>query len=404
MKLFFLKEKYKKRLDFFLNKEKYKKRFFELYKNNIGEYNPEKTVFIIQQIFYSTSGKNFFSGGAERYCTDLAKLIEKLGYKPVIIQIGDEFFYKRHQFLDVIAVPLELFNNLKTIFKKEPALAIYSDILSAINKDFFHNNIILSHGISWDGPNKKFNIRDLNKFKRILTNAKQIVSVDTNTINWFKAVYGIAAHNVRMNYIPNYVDRNEFKPVNNPSDKIRILFPRRAIFERGYWLVSNAIDKLMARYDNLEFNFVGYVHTEDIKQDMERLKNTYKDKIITTIIEAQDMPKVYQNADITLIPTIFSEGTSLSCLEAMASGNAVIASNVGGLTNLIINNYNGILINANTEELIEALERLINDKILRQKFSQNALEVVKEFDKEKWERSWLQILNLNLGSKPMERK
>ena len=56
------------------------------------------------------------------------------------------------------------------------------------------------------------------------------------------------------------------------------------------------------------------------------------------------MPQVYRYADIVLIPTKAAEGTSLSCLEAMASGRAVIAGCVGGLSDLIVDGYNGLLL------------------------------------------------------------
>ena len=45
----------------------------------------------------------------------------------------------------------------------------------------------------------------------------------------------------------------------------------------------------------------------------------------------EKMPAIYQGADICVIPSIGSEATSLACLEALASGCAVVATNVGGL-------------------------------------------------------------------------
>ncbi|WP_420491566.1 glycosyltransferase [Neobacillus drentensis] len=51
-----------------------------------------------------------------------------------------------------------------------------------------------------------------------------------------------------------------------------------------------------------------------------------------------------------------SEGTSLSLLEAMAAKCAEIATNVGGMTNIILDNYNGLIINPDESELYLALE------------------------------------------------
>jgi glycosyltransferase involved in cell wall biosynthesis len=104
------------------------------------------------------------------------------------------------------------------------------------------------------------------------------------------------------------------------------------------------------------------------------------------------MDEAYRLADITVIPTLQSEGTSLSCLEAMASGNAVIATNVGGLPNLILPDYNGLLIEPNLESLRDALLRLIEQPQLRIKLAKQGVEVAKTFDIEIWRSRWQIIL------------
>lgn len=120
-------------------------------------------------------------------------------------------------------------------------------------------------------------------------------------------------------------------------------------------------------------------------------KNKYQKRIHHYLLEPEQMSNVYKNYDISLIPTLYSEGTSLSCLEAQASGNVVIATNIGGLPNLIINDYNGILINPDKNELFKAIKRVVLDKDLRTKLSSNAVNVAQEFDKEKWENTWIDV-------------
>lgn len=104
------------------------------------------------------------------------------------------------------------------------------------------------------------------------------------------------------------------------------------------------------------------------------------------LVDANKMNEVYQHADISLIPTLYCEGTSLSCIEAMACGNIVISTNIGGLPNLIINDFNGVLINPDKNELLEAVENILVNEDYRNKLQKNALEVSKEFSKEKWEK------------------
>ena len=87
------------------------------------------------------------------------------------------------------------------------------------------------------------------------------------------------------------------------------------------------------------------------------------------------------------MPTIGSEGTSFSLFEAMGSGCACICSNVGGMTNIIIDGYNGFLVNPDSESFCNKIELLVKNKNLRRRVRKNAYKTIKEgFSKEIWEK------------------
>ena len=67
-----------------------------------------------------------------------------------------------------------------------------------------------------------------------------------------------------------------------------------------------------------------------------------------------------------------------SILEAMASKKPVIATNVGGVPEIIKNDYNGILCNSSSEELAENILMLMKDKNLRRRVATNGYATVKE--------------------------
>src|SRR5690606_26952856 len=77
------------------------------------------------------------------------------------------------------------------------------------------------------------------------------------------------------------------------------------------------------------------------------------------------MPDRYREADICVIPTVGSEGQSLACLEAMASGCAVVATRVGGLPELIRDGVDGLLCDPTPDSLADAVRRLVRDPALR---------------------------------------
>lgn len=77
----------------------------------------------------------------------------------------------------------------------------------------------------------------------------------------------------------------------------------------------------------------------------------------------------------------------------MAAGCAVICTNVGGMTNIIIDGYNGLMINPDEDSLYKALDRLIEDKLLRGRLQAKAYETIKEaFSLNIWKSKWAQII------------
>jgi glycosyltransferase involved in cell wall biosynthesis len=67
------------------------------------------------------------------------------------------------------------------------------------------------------------------------------------------------------------------------------------------------------------------------------------------------------NVDLFVLPSLY-EGLGVAALEAMASGKAVIASRVGGLTESIIDGQTGLLVPPRVPEaLADAIARLVRE-------------------------------------------
>jgi sugar transferase (PEP-CTERM/EpsH1 system associated) len=82
-----------------------------------------------------------------------------------------------------------------------------------------------------------------------------------------------------------------------------------------------------------------------------------------------DVPHVLQGLDVFVLPSL-SEGMSNTILEAMASGAAIVASDVGGNRELIEHGVTGLLFASNdVEQLIEALTQMCADILTRQRLA-----------------------------------
>ncbi len=385
----------------------------------LANYNATNNISVKTSTFLNFQGTNYYSGGAERYLLDLFEVCQKLGYNLNIYQHGEKPFFRKYNNINVIGlyVPgmkIDYSYNFIDMQTKNYIYHTYNNtvlhIYSAFQECYPNHigpSIGISHGISWDNMMNKYSYgKDYfweNK-KIYLDSAyfcNKLVSVDTNTPNWFQTIdYELG--NQKFKVIPNYVDNKEFLPRDDylkPKNKIIITYPRRLYEPRGLYIVLDIVDEILDRYKNVEFHFVGKGFDADI-QNIEKKIKKYKDRIKCYSKAPEEMKEVYKYTDISLIPTLYSEGTSLSCLEALSSGNLVIATRIGGLTDLVINGYNGYLIEPSAESLKEKLIEVLNDFSKQEKIRKNGIESAKAFNKNIWKEKWeKEILSFNLKGK-----
>lgn len=372
----------------------------------LANYNNKNCVSVKSGMFFNFEGSNYYSGGAERYLIDLYEIFKKRNINLDIYQNATKPFFRKYNGINVIGMALkdtqlylnDDFMDRQTkhyidLTKGKSQLHIYSAFFECY-PNHVSPSIGISHGIGWDNEsNRNFDAQSFwNSKKMIIDSAKEcdcLVSVDTNTANWFQTVdYDIG--NKKFSVIPNYVDVKEFSPRKNytkPSEKIIIVYPRRLYKPRGLYLALEAADKILKKYKNVEFHFVGKGFKQET-DDIDSYIKKYPKNIKRYSKSPFEMHEVYKYADISLVPTLYSEGTSLSCLEAMASGNVVISTRIGGLSDLVINGYNGYLIEPNAEALLNTLEYVLSNYDKQMIIKKRAVEVAKAFNKKIWIEKW----------------
>jgi glycosyltransferase involved in cell wall biosynthesis len=83
---------------------------------------------------------------------------------------------------------------------------------------------------------------------------------------------------------------------------------------------------------------------------------------------------------LSMAPSIWPEPFGLVALEAAAAGRPVIASNIGGLIDIVVDGVTGILVPpGNREAMAAALLRLIDDAGLRERMGAAGIERAAEF-------------------------
>lgn len=373
-----------------------------------SNYNSNHNISVKTSTFFDFYGTNYYSGGAERYLLDLHEVCKAMGYNLNVYQLANIPFFRKYHNVNVIGLcqENEKVNSSYFYMDKQTKNYIYHTynntelhIYSAFQECYPNHigpSIGISHGISWDGPANHYSYgKDFFwENKKIYLDSSyycnKLISVDTNTANWFQTIdYNLG--NDKFHVIPNYVDTKEFKPKNskkNDKEKIIITYPRRLYEPRGLYIVLDIIDDILTKYPNVEFRFIGKGFDEDIKNINKKIKK-WPGRIKCYNKAPQEMYTVYQQSDISLIPTLYSEGTSLSCLEALSSENIVIATRIGGLTDIIIDGYNGYLIEPSSKSLKLKLNEILSNFDKQDTIIKNSRESAKAFNKEKWVERWI---------------
>lgn len=349
-------------------------------------------------------------GGAEKYLYELCKFLQSENHDVAVYQpISDTYngrrvgqVEKEYEGIPIICLPVPdrswemstnsylnmMFNEISLNF----SLVIYFCTFLCW-PHVIHPSISISHGIFWDFTHHAYRVMketDRKEFMRRhlygFTAPDVCVAVDSNVRKVLAAIEPGSESKVRIIY--NFVDTSKFVPKEKDWEGIRVLFPRRLTLIRG----CNEFIKASRELPNYQFLAVGQSHNEELQRQTEEWGRTTPN-IRFVWKPMHGMEEVYQQADIAVIPTRASEGTSLSCLEAMSCGLPIITTPVGGLGDLIIDGYNGLIFDPNHDDLTDYIRYLAENPDARAVFGKRNRQMAEEcFDISFWKERWRKVI------------
>ena len=98
------------------------------------------------------------------------------------------------------------------------------------------------------------------------------------------------------------------------------------------------------------------------------------------MVDQIDMPSLYRSSSVVITPSHY-EGLGFTAVESLAAGRPTVMTNVCGLNEIGINNYNCLMVPMKDEmSLAQAIRKLIEEKSLSEKISKNGPGSVSRFD------------------------
>jgi len=333
-------------------------------------------------------------GGIERVVNEQSKRLLQRNFEPMVVtnRIGTP---KRYV---VDGVNVECYESLNTGFRlgipySIPTVTSFETFLKAVKS----SKIVHAHGHPYltsliaaklaKRYNKPFVLTQHNTFieydsvfdsierlndlavgKETLKEADRIITVSNATKDY---VSSLGAKPEKIKVLHNGVDLIRFRPLNRKREEMRrklgipqtsivALTVRRLVYKNGIDTLIDGANIAVRKNPKIIFLVVGKGPDLTSVQNKIRQLGIEDNFKLTGFVSDEDLPFYYNAADFFVLPSKSGEGLPLVALEAMGCGLPVIATNVGGISEILIENYGKLVPPNHPEQLAKAILEFSN--------------------------------------------
>jgi len=355
-------------------------------------------------------------GGAEIGCYDFAHYLTENDCSSYIVTSGGNLLrYVNKKKVKVIKLPVHsknpilmflnsfililiiLFLNISIVHARSRAPAWSCLLATKITRRKF---VTTFHGTyNFNGPVKKF-------YNSVMLRSDLIIAGTNFIFSHINENYSKYLKNLKKKFLvifrginTDYYDPNKTKPSDEEKllsdwgvqkNKKLILLPGRLASWKGQEMFIESINLINKELDSESFNVVilGSDQGRKVyKQKLLRLVEQYRlTNQVKFIDNCKNMPLAYKISDLVVSSSIEPEAFGRVAVEAQSMKKPIIASNIGGSIETIINDKTGFLFEAGKPEslskkIIEVLQ--LDETTLKSLGNEGRKNVINKFNVEK---------------------
>jgi glycosyltransferase involved in cell wall biosynthesis len=324
-------------------------------------------------------------GGIEKVVNEQSKRLVHHGYTPMVVtnQIGTPRRYS------VDGVPVDCYRSFNMGFRlgipySIPTVDSYATFTKAVKQHrlvhahghpyltsllagklakFYGKPFILTQHNTYIEYNNIFNhietLNDLAIGKQNLNLADKIIVISSATKEY---VLRVGAKPSKVAVIYNGVDVSRFRIIPGkreemrrklgiPQDAVVVLTVRRLVYKNGVDTLLDCANLVVKKNPKIVFVAVGKgPDMENVRQRAMQYGIASNFRLAGFVSDA-DLPSYYNMADVFVLPSKSGEGLPLVAMEAMACGLPVVATDVGGIKEVLPRKF-GKLVPPNQPKLL----------------------------------------------------
>lgn len=319
---------------------------------------------------------NLNTGGVETGVADLAVRLAKAGHRCIVISNGGELVKQieadgvKHYSLPVHS------KNPITVLKMIPAV---TKILRQEKADIVHARSRVPAIIGYYAARRAgvvfittchgYYSKRILSFSGVMGWGKFVISISHVIAKHMMDDFNVPYRRIRL--ICRGVDLDRFK-YRQPEESLKKEFTIGIIGRlspiKGHTYFLRAVSKAVKSMPRLKALIVGDAPPEKTKykQELEDLvRRLGLSRYVEFMGRRSDIPEILSRLDVLVLATTTQEGFGRVIIEAFAAGVPVVATSVGGVTEIIRDGDNGLLVSpGDSHAMSEAIVRLLKDRRL----------------------------------------
>lgn len=176
--------------------------------------------------------------------------------------------------------------------------------------------------------------------------------------------------------LPIGIELDGSEKVNKDYQTIDILYTGQLTPAKGIHTLIESFKQLSG--NNVRLHITGKGHYE---QELRLMAGADSRIVFLGFITREQLYELYRQSNVAVFPSLFYENAPAVILESFRVGTPVVGSNIGGIPEIIEDNYNGRLFTAgNSDELKDILQNLIDNPAELRKLGKGAAQSIKKYD------------------------
>lgn len=199
-------------------------------------------------------------------------------------------------------------------------------------------------------------------YKLAFSKADYVLFLNKDDMNVFQSQHLLAEHKA-MHLYGEGVDLDKFyysPKSNQTTDKVVFLFIGRILYDKGLKEYVDAARCIKSKYKNVSFKILGAEWKNNPSSiSHEQLLDWEQLGLIEYLGATDDVRPYIVESDCVVLPS-YREGMPCTLMEAAAMGRPLIATDVPGCHEVVVNHENGLLCNVkDANSLAEKMEEFI---------------------------------------------